>query len=201
MTNIFFIINDCEIDAAPFYSGPQLCYHHDRFVFLTHCLLVPGVFLPCCSGKRYIFSSCSYFRLKTTQTQPPQAQRKDWTLHTVQEQRFNFIFSLHVQLWMLTVGLVFALWTVTQRGKKLKQQQLDLWSKGHLPWRVICPSVATWGAPVGLSSNSRGHSTHEGAGQDLDTMYMCYRPCTRRLRLLLMQCRGKSEWMEEALVI
>ncbi|CAN8191823.1 unnamed protein product [Coccothraustes coccothraustes] len=66
--------------------------------------------------------------LKTSQ--PPQAQKKGQTLHTRQEQRFNFIVSLHIQLWALDMDLVFALRMVTQQCQKLKQQpQLDLWSR------------------------------------------------------------------------
>ncbi|XP_031982020.1 transmembrane channel-like protein 5 isoform X5 [Corvus moneduloides] len=66
--------------------------------------------------------------------------------------------------------------------------------RGLFARRAICPSVATWGAPVTLSSNSRGHSTREGAGQDLDITYRCSRMCTTSPRLL-------SEQMGEALVI
>ncbi|XP_039416401.1 transmembrane channel-like protein 5 isoform X2 [Corvus cornix cornix] len=66
--------------------------------------------------------------------------------------------------------------------------------RGLFARRAICPSVATWGAPVTLSSTSRGHSTREGAGQDLDITYRCSRMCTTSPRLL-------SERMGEALVI
>ena len=41
------------------------------------------------------------------------------------------------------------------------------------------------------SSKGRGYSTHEMAGQKLaeGVMYTCYRMCTRRLRLLVLQCK------------
>lgn len=51
-----------------------------------------------------------------------------------------------------------------------------------------CPSV---GAPVGLSSDST--APRKGQDRIWTQTYTFYRMCSRRLRLLLLQCRGMSD--------
>ncbi|RLW01568.1 hypothetical protein DV515_00007935 [Chloebia gouldiae] len=110
----------------------------------------------------------------------------------MQEQRFSFIVSLHIWLWSLAVALHVDL--VTQQCQKLKQQQQLTFGA-----RAICHEESF--ACGGHSSNRRASVPRKGQDRLWTQTYTFYRMCTRRLRLLLLRCRGVSEQMAEALVI
>lgn len=115
--------------------------------------------------------------------------------HNVRPEIQFYDVFLHVWLWVLNMSLVFAL-----RGR-LSASNSSSNKKRTFGARAICHDgpfgllLAAQGAPVEHSQKGRGDSIHEMAGQKGGecVMYAWHRMCTRRPRLLVLQCRV-DEW-------